>query len=844
MRTFEELEAPPPRPAPLLTVAGAFALGVGLGLAAPPLGMAVWIAAVVAALLWIFARGASFRHAVFYALVALVGLSHAQLALLPGAEDVRRLDFSVQQDPNVQWQARIADAPRVYGSPRFPQSRVAEFWCALEAAQLPGSEKWQPVTGTIILRLRPAPPTAETWEPGDRVRWCGRLTVPQPPSLPGQFNKQRFLSRSGVYFESAAQVESVERLSNIQAAAPTHSWLDWRAWQRGSLAARDWAVRQLGMDLQDDPTAVGILSAMVVGYRSEIPAPVIDAFKRSDTYHLFAVSGQNVGVLLGVGLLGLYAVGISRWKWGWTLIPAIAAYCLVCGLPESAVRASVMGILVLLAWRIGRPVHALNFWALALLAILAVDPRALLDIGFQLTFAVVLTLIIFTPLFLQLLRAPWHEPWRVEPPGAPPAPWTQSLLRHSWRVLAFLLASSAAAWIGAAPLIFWHFHQLHLVGWIANLAAVPLASGIVVLGGLALAAAAIFVPLGAPIVVMLLNNANWLLVRTLLALVTFCAQLPGAQLAVADVAAERRPAQPEAIVFQAGPIPSILIRHRAHAWLVNPGPAKEFARVTAPLLDYYGINALDGVIVTEWSKAAVEGIPMLLTQRRVARIAGPQAEPRSVFVRDLLQQLESNGRPVERWHAGLVELLAPAEDAAHASDALIAEVLWPDPSAPGPSRRASESGLVLCLRLAGDASGKQSLLFLGGVSGYFEQEFRHRHPQLQAEVLVQGWPTQGRNLGMPWRTHLAPRHLVRPEPSALAWGQHADWEKGLPPGDPICWWPLSYREGVTVRWEPQGLTVESGRGEAVRELPAPAEFSLAPSSVLRIVTAHRPGTGG
>ena len=94
---------------------------------------------------------------------------------------------------------------------------------------------------------------------------------------------------------------------------------------------------------------------MLIGYREEIPADIEQDFRVTGTLHVFAISGQNIAEMAVVAIILLQLCGLVRWRWAWLLAPVVLIYCLLAGSPASAVRATVMALAVLAAWRLGRP---------------------------------------------------------------------------------------------------------------------------------------------------------------------------------------------------------------------------------------------------------------------------------------------------------------------------------------------------------------------------------------------------------------------------------------------------------------------------------------------------------
>jgi competence protein ComEC len=115
-------------------------------------------------------------------------------------------------------------------------------------------------------------------------------------------------------------------------------------------------------------------------------------------YLLLAVSGQNVLVIVA-GMLGLaWLLGLPRWCGDAAAIVAILGYLAAVGWQPSVVRAGIAGVLASLAWLTARPSDRWYFLLLGAAVLLAWSPYAVLDPGFQLSFAAV------TAIFLGIAR--------------------------------------------------------------------------------------------------------------------------------------------------------------------------------------------------------------------------------------------------------------------------------------------------------------------------------------------------------------------------------------------------------------------------------------------------------
>jgi competence protein ComEC len=192
----------------------------------------------------------------------------------------------------------------------------------------------------------------------------------------------------------------------------------------------------------------------VLGEDEQVDTRTEEDFRRSGLSHLLAVSGQNVTLLalLAMPLLGAFGIPL-RERLLWTLA-LIAVYVPVAGAGPSIQRAAVMGAVGVLATLGGRRGSRLYALALAARVTLAIDPGIGSDVGWQLSFAAVLgILLLASPLRRAIEARLGKGPWR--------------------RALAEGVAVTVAATLATAPLIAFHFERLSTTTLAANVLALP-----------------------------------------------------------------------------------------------------------------------------------------------------------------------------------------------------------------------------------------------------------------------------------------------------------------------------------------------------------------------------------
>jgi competence protein ComEC len=230
------------------------------------------------------------------------------------------------------------------------------------------------------------------------------------------------------------------------------------------------ARAEAGLGQGMPPREAELARGFVLGEDKGIDPETEEDFRRSGLSHLLAVSGENVTLLALLAMPLLGALGIAlRERLVW-LAGLIAVYVPLAGAGPSIQRAAVMGAAGLLATLAGRRASRLYALALAFVVTLAVDPGVAADVGWQLSFAAVLGIL--------LLAAPLR--------GA----LSTRIGAGAWRrALAEGIAVTVAATLATAPLIAFHFETLSTTTLVANVLALPAVAPAMWLGMISAAAA-------------------------------------------------------------------------------------------------------------------------------------------------------------------------------------------------------------------------------------------------------------------------------------------------------------------------------------------------------------------
>ena len=374
---------------------------------------------------------------------------------------------------------RIQGGAHMLGPPR-----PGPFGSSVEVRMVSGHA----VRAKFLARLPPRarlPPDAGA---GTQLRISGSLREPKPPEAEG-FDLGAYLRRRGV----AGELQADTAVVTGERRGGTAGLLD---------SARRRGERSLAAGLESGPAALA--RGMVLGQDELVDPASKDDFRASGLAHLLAVSGQNVMLLAALALPLLAAAGMTPAGRVAITVALIALYVPLAGAGPSLQRAGVMGAASLVALAAARPASRWYALLLAACATLAVNPRAIADPGWQLSFAAVAGILLLAP------------PVREALDGLP-------------RPLAEGLAITVAATVATAPLLAHHFGTLSLAGLPANVLALPLVAPIMWLG---LVRVALGQVAGLEAVNHLLGLLLEPLLRILGVLATAFAQMPGAEATV------------------------------------------------------------------------------------------------------------------------------------------------------------------------------------------------------------------------------------------------------------------------------------------------------------------------
>jgi competence protein ComEC len=698
------------------------------------------------------------------------------------------------------WQGRdVVLLGRVRDLPETSANGV-RFVFAVAAAQGPGAEV--PRRVQLGWYGRPGEPVPQL-RGGDCLRLTARLYRPHGNVNPGGFDYEAWLLQRGIRAGGSVVGSPI---------ATTECAADWRA----ALDRAREAIRGHLRDSLGERPYAGVVRALAVGEQDAIPAAQWTLFRQTGVTHLMSISGLHITLFAAL----VYALAGAIWRRvpGLALrlparkagalvgFAAAATYTALAGFGIPAQRTLYMlagAALMVLLDRNGSPSRLL---AAALLLVVLVDPWAAFAPGFWLSFGAVAALL-------------WAGHGRLQP-----LPTWRAWLEAQWAVT-----------LALTPALLLLFHEVSLVSPLANVVAIPLVSLVAVpasllaavlpweapailahaviavvmafLEGLARLPQPVFhaaSPGPAALLLALLGAALLLLPRGMpgrwlglfLFLPLFIPRLPA-------------PAPGEAwlTTLDVGQGEAVLLRTARHSLLFDSGPRfaageDAGARVVAPYLWRFGINRLDGLVISHDDIDHSGGSLSLLASHRpgwlLTSLAGvPRAS------------LGENGRAIL---AARPDALACQAGQRWEWDGVRFQVLHP-PAHHYAQANYPDNARSCVIRVDTERAGA---LLTGDIERLSEMNLRERAQPLAADVLVVPHHGSSSSSSAAFLAAVRPRHLVIPVGHRNRYGHpHPEvMARYRALGAPV--WRTDRDGAVTLRMGREGVTVERARAAEKR----------------------------
>ncbi len=324
----------------------------------------------------------------------------------------------------------------------------------LEAESLILKDSKLETQGKILLNVYHDSLQKLTLRPGTRVMLTWTPEMIKEPLNPFQFSYSRHMKQL-----------KVERQLTLGPSEILITGYD------PNLREYAWNLReQLILNLKEydfGNNELAVFQALILGQRRDVSNELYKDYAAAGAIHILAISGLHIGILLL--FLNFLLNPIENLKYGRFIKPVLIiillwSFAFLTGLSASVVRAVFMFSFLAVGLQLKRKTSSLNSLFLSLFFLLLLDPYYLFQVGFQLSYLAVFSIIIFQPLIYQIFL-----------PG-------NKIIDYFWKIISV----SLAAQIGVIPLSIYYFHQFPGLFLFSNLVVLPflgiiLAIGIIVI---------------------------------------------------------------------------------------------------------------------------------------------------------------------------------------------------------------------------------------------------------------------------------------------------------------------------------------------------------------------------
>lgn len=298
-----------------------------------------------------------------------------------------------------------------------------------------------PVSGLLLVNLSKTS-TKEDLTVNARVLVKTLIKPIHKPLNPYQFNYKNYLKRLGIY----RKVFLKEHVVLVIPQSPK-TITGYAQSIRNNLNKR---LETLSLK----PIERAFVNALFLGQRQDITADVYQAYKKAGAIHILAISGLHIGILLLIlqyVMKPLLYFGHGKFIRLLIILCILWSFAIVAGLSPSVVRAVTMFSLFAIVKGLKRSSNSLNTLAISAFILLLIRPAFCFDVGFQLSYAAVASIIIIKPIL---------DSW-----------WSFKNKIANWHL--DLLKISIAAQIGVFPLSLYYFHQFPGLFFVTNLVIIP-----------------------------------------------------------------------------------------------------------------------------------------------------------------------------------------------------------------------------------------------------------------------------------------------------------------------------------------------------------------------------------
>ncbi|MES2645511.1 MAG: ComEC/Rec2 family competence protein [Bacteroidota bacterium] len=301
------------------------------------------------------------------------------------------------------------------------------------------------VTGNIIMYVA-VDSLSEKLQYGSILVFKKQLVSITNSGNPGGFDYKRYAAFNNLFYQVfLKKAEYV--VTGVKDANAVRKML---------FVTRQYAIDQFRKSIPNK-TEAGMAEALLLGYKGDLDKQLVESYANTGVVHIIAISGMHLGLIYGLLFFVLQPLEKrkhGRFIKGLIIITALWLFSILTGAAPSITRSAIMFSIIVAGSSFGKTTTIYNSLAVSAVALLVYNPFNLWDVGFQLSYAALLSIAVLGDPLTKFLYVPNK--------------WLQKIVQ--------LLAITTAAQAFTLPLVLYHFHQFPLSFLLTNLLAVPLSS--------------------------------------------------------------------------------------------------------------------------------------------------------------------------------------------------------------------------------------------------------------------------------------------------------------------------------------------------------------------------------
>ena len=359
------------------------------------------------------------------------------------------LVFAKNMANQTQWIGNYMNQSNViFLTLKEPLTEKAKSYKALAKADFVFINKeWKSVKGDVLVYFK-KDSVKSNLQNGSQIIINKQLQPISNSGNPASFNYQRYCAFQDIYAQTFLQTKDYLRVAN-----DNHFSFD-----RYLINARTKVLSILRKNIAN-ADELSIAEALLIGYRDDLDKDLVQAYSNTGVVHIIAISGLHIAMIYG--LIVLLFKPLQRFNWIKFIKPIVIllviwGFTFLAGAAPSILRSAVMFTFIVIGENLGKRINIYNNLAASAFTILLFNPYSLWDVGFQLSYAAVLSIVVFSKHI---------EHWFY---------FKNKLLKMLWQLNAVTLSAQ----ILTLPIILYNFHQFPNFFLFTNLFAVPF-SGII-----------------------------------------------------------------------------------------------------------------------------------------------------------------------------------------------------------------------------------------------------------------------------------------------------------------------------------------------------------------------------